>query len=114
MSTAAERKRERKAELLRAGYSTPAATALAAIDEKAARQAVAEHQGGAGIADGPGRKYLIALLAHALKAGAYPSAPAALAAADVRFIEQRANQLARAVRVRRDELTLHGQEAAIQ
>lgn len=108
---AAQRRAADKAELLRAGYSSATATALAAIERQPARNAIMEVIGEAGIADGPGRAYLIGLLAHNLGTAPYPSCPKSLKAVDAKFINARADELRARVAERRDRLA-HGHAPA--
>lgn len=95
--TAAERRAERKAAILKAGYSIPVATALARIDHDRHRRAIAKGLAATGIADGAPRAYLVALAANELGAGPYPTCPKAVRLEDARIIAERAAALAETI-----------------
>jgi hypothetical protein len=94
---AAQRRAERKSEIVAAGYSIPVATALARIEHERHRRAIARGLAGTGIADGPPRAYLVALTASELKVGDYPSCPKSVRPQDAGVIQERAAALAETI-----------------
>lgn len=77
-------------ELERAGYLPSTATALALIDDDMTRADVRRTIPDSGIQHGKPLAYFIALVAHGLTAGNYPSCPKGLRPGDATIIQNRA------------------------
>ncbi len=93
-SRKSDRIRARRDQFVAWGYSAGVAGALAHIEQEDVRAAIATRTADLGVKDGPARAYAVRLVAHNLKAGDPPSAPARLSGPDAAYVQARANALA--------------------